>query len=152
MPDATTTRLIAQCRKIAAIFDKELPDTALGPAAHRAGGINPYYNRTTSGLYLEFYYGLPSKIWTPGGYWAMTGSTSFIAGQAERLAALVMRHLDAKLHLPMRQDRNGCYGPVFAIWAIDGELVDAPGDVIRFSKLGYHEMRAEWAELAEGWR
>lgn len=46
-------RLIQQCRAIAAIFDELLPDTAIDANAQRRGGVNPYYNRTSSGLYLE---------------------------------------------------------------------------------------------------
>lgn len=148
-----TARLIAQCRQLAAIFDEELPDTALDAAGHRVGGVNPYYNRTTSGLYLEFYYTYPSKIWTPGGYWAMTGSTVTPGGvDADELVGRFMRHIDTRLHEPVHHSNWGTYGPVYAILAIDGEPIDPPGEVIRFSKDGYQQMKTEWADLAEGWR
>lgn len=155
MPERTqsTARLIAHCRRIAAIFDEELPDTALGAAGHRAGGVNPYYNRTASGLYIEFYYGYPSKIWTPGGYWAMTGGTHTPAGvSADELAPRFMRRLTTKPHLPVSHSRWVTYGPVYAVLAVDGEPVDEPGAVTRFTADGYEEAKSEWAALAEGWR
>lgn len=150
----STEQLIAQCREIAAIFDEELPDTALGAAAHRRGGVNPYYNRTTSGLYLEFYYGYPSKIWTPGGYWQMTGSTITRAGVSQdELVARFMRRIETQLYAPeTHYPRVGTFGPVYAILAIDGNPIEPPGDVIRFAKDGYEQMKTEWAALAEGWR
>lgn len=149
----STARLIAHCRKIAAIFDEELPDTALGPAGHRAGGVNPYYNRTASGLYIEFYYGYPSKIWTPGGYWSMTGSTMTRPGvDPDELVRRFMRRLTTSLHSPVSHSRWGTYGPVYAVLAVEGDPVDEPGPVTRFSAEGYEEMKREWAALAEGWR
>jgi hypothetical protein len=150
MSAAATQRLIAQCKQIAAIFDETMPNTAIDANAHRVGGINPYYNRTTSGLYLEFYYGYPSKIWTPGGYWAMTGSTVTHGGHtAEAVVAPFMARLTTRLHEPQQHSPWGCYGPVYAILAVDGEPVDEPGDVIHFAKDGYSEIKAEWADLAE---
>lgn len=154
MPESTSTtaRLIAHCRKVAAIFDEELPETALAPAGHRAGGVNPYYNRTTSGLYLEFYYGYPSKIWTPGGYWTMTGSTMTPAGVSrEELVAQFMRHLETTLYMPESHSKWGTFGPVYKLLAIDGQPIEPPGDIIRFSKDGYEQMKTEWAALTEGW-
>lgn len=145
-----TGELIAYCRQIAAIFDELLPDTAFDARAHRIGGVNPYYCRTTSGLYLEFYYGYPSKLWTPGGRWSFTGSTVTYGGvRREDLVEPFMQRLATRLHEPMSQSKWGCYGPVYAILAVDGEPVEPPGEVIPFSKDGYAEMKAEWAALAD---
>lgn len=144
---------IQWCRRIAAIFDEELPDTAIEPLAHRRGGINPYYNRTASGLYLEFYYGYPSKVWTPGGYWAMTGSTTtapFVDKDA--LVQRFLQRLTTWLHEPETQTKWGSHGPVYAILEIDGEPIDEPGDVAHFSKDGYAEIKTAWADLATGWQ
>lgn len=149
----TTQRLIAHCRTLARIFDEELPVTAIAPADYRVGGVNPYYNRTTSGLYLEFYYGYPSKVWTPGGYWTMTGSTithAFVDKDA--LAAKFMARITARQTEPLQQSKWGCYGPVYAVTAIDGEPIDEPGEVIPYATHNYREIKAEWADLAEGWR
>ena len=147
-------RLIQQCRRIAAIFDELLPNTALDAPGHRVGGVNPYYNRTESGLYLEFYYGYPSKIWTPGGYWMMTGSTSTPGGvTAAELVEPFMVRLTTDPHHPMSQSLHGCYGPVYKILQIEGEDVEEPGPVQRFHKsTDYLETKSAWAALAEGWR
>ena len=146
--------LIAQCKRIAAIFDELLPDTALDARGHRAGGINPYFNRTASGLYLEFYYGYPSKIWTPGGYWSMTGSTCTPGGvDQDALVEPFMRRLTTFLYEPGRQSRGGPNGPVYANLAIDGDPVELPGVVDPHPRnVDGLTVRAEWAELAQGWR
>ncbi|OCB44003.1 hypothetical protein A5721_22345 [Mycobacterium vulneris] len=147
--------LIRRCRDIAAIFDELLPDTAIDANAHRRGGVNPYYNRTTSGLYLEFYYGYPSKIWTPGGYWTMTGSTVTPPDTDPiELVRPFMQRLSAIEYQPLHQDRWGCYGPVYSILAIDGWSVEYPGPVAhwtRFEDIDYAADKADWADLATGW-
>lgn len=38
------------------------------------GGPNPYHDQTRSGLMLEAYYGMPSRIHTPCGGWKVLGS------------------------------------------------------------------------------
>lgn len=148
------TILIAQCKRIAAIFDELLPDTALDAAGHRVGGINPYFNRTASGLYLEFYYGYPSKIWTPGGYWAMTGSTHTPGGvDKDALVEPFMRRLTTFLYEPGHQSRWGHYGPVYGLLAIDGDPVETPGVVDPHPRnIDYLGVKAQWADLAQGWR
>lgn len=151
MSYASTARLIEHCRHLARIFDEELPNTALDAPAHRRGGVNPYYNRTSSGLYLEFYYGFPSKIWTPGGYWSMTGSTSCLFGEVEELAARFMSRVDVRLTEAGSQSKWGYYGPVYAIVAIDGDPVEWAGAVIPYASDRYAEIKSEWAALAEGW-
>lgn len=153
LPGADRSILIAQCKQIAAIFDELLPATALNPADHRAGGINPYFNRTESGLYLEFYYGYPSKIWTPGGEWSMTGSTTTPGGvDREALVEPFMRRLTAFVYEPGHQGRWGYHGPVYGILAIDGHPVELPGVVTPHPRLvDYLDVKDEWADLAQGW-
>lgn len=144
------TKLIAQCRRIAAIFDELLPDTALNSHGHRIGGVNPYYSRTTTGLYLEFYYGYPSKLWTPGGRWNFVGSTHTPAYvNKDDLVEPFMCHLTTELHRPMTQDKWGCYGPIYAIHQVEGDDVEPPGVVAAFSRDGYEDMKRDWAALAE---
>ncbi|MFN3005115.1 hypothetical protein [Mycolicibacterium wolinskyi] len=144
--------LIARCRQIAALFDELLPDTALNASAHRAGGVNPFYDRTTSGLYLEFYYGYPSKIWTPGGRWHMTGGTWTPAGvDKDELVRPFMERLTTRPHHLPVQTRWGCYGPVYAVLAVDGISVEEPGPVARFIHSDYQREKYEWADLATGW-
>lgn len=142
--------LITQCRRIAAILDEQLPDTALNAHAYRIGGVNPYYSRTTTGLYLQFYYGYPSKLWTPGGRWDFVGSTVTPGGvNKDDLVEPFMIRLTTSLHQPITQDRWGCYGPVYAIHQIEGEDVETPGAVTEFTRDGYLDMKQAWAALAE---
>jgi hypothetical protein len=144
--DERTARLIRQCKKIAALFDELLPDTAIDSHGHRAGGVNPLYRRTASGLYLEFYYGYPSKIWTPGGRWSMTGSTitrPYV--NKEDLVAPFMARLTTRLYESERHDRWRSYGPVYAILAIDGDPVEEPGPV---DHLDYSAVKEQWDDLS----
>jgi hypothetical protein len=148
--------LIRQCRHIAEMFDELLPETAIEARAHRRSGVNPYGKRTSSGLYLEFYYTYPSRLWTPGGQWHMTGSTVTRPNvDPRKLIDPFMARLGTTLHEHQRQDKHGCYGPVYAIHGVDGGRVEPPGTVdTSFNHLSedeYRELKLAWAPLAEGW-
>ena len=151
-----TSELIEACRHLAAVFDETLGHLALDAAAHRRSGVNPYSYRTTAGLYLEFYYGSPSRVWTPGGAWHFSGGLSYTEDQKEIGVAAFMARVTTELHKPGRHEKwgnvdIGFFGPVYKVLAVDGHTLEPPGAVIRFSKDGYREMRTAWAELAEGW-
>lgn len=149
MTDQQKTDLIAQCLRIAQIFDEEFPGTALGSKGYRDGGVNPFYDRTTSGLYLEYSYGAPNKIWTPWGQWSFVGSTAFRSWDEQRKQIdSFMARLTAELYIPLQQDEFGDYGPVYTLHAIEGVELPPPGDVIRIPPNDeYHAARGEWARL-----
>ena len=45
--------------------------------SRRNDDVNPCYNQTESGLFLEYYYGHPHKLWTPWGSYSFTGSAGY---------------------------------------------------------------------------
>lgn len=149
MSDQQKTALIAQCLKVASIFDEEFPDTALESRGYRDGGVNPFYNRTTSGLYLEYFYGAPNKIWTPWGEWSFVGSTGLIFGDEEqkRISSFMAR-LTSELHIPLQQSEFGGFGPVYTLHAVEGVELPPPGEVIpRVPNDEYRAAKEEWARL-----
>lgn len=150
MTDQQKRDLIAQCLRIAEIFDEELPGLALDPDGYRRGGANSFYQRTTSGLYLEFSYGTPNKIWTPWGYWIFVGSKGW-NGTDEQLQAQLasfMARLSVELHIPLQRGNFGEYGPVYKVLAVDGVPLPPPGEVLPNATLDeHHSAQAEWARL-----
>ncbi len=83
---------------------------------HFVGGINPYFNQTKCGLYLEEYYGLPSVIYTPIGKWTIIGVGD---GVSKLLMEHLMEHLKETLGLELdaegKQEIWGHFGPVWRI-------------------------------------
>lgn len=149
MTDQQKTALITQCLTIANIFDEQFPDTALESNGYRDGGVNPFYNRTTSGLYLEFYYGAPNKIWTPWGEWHFVGSTGLTFGdeKQQRISSFMAR-LTSQLHIPLQQSEFGDFGPVYTLHAVDGVQLPPPGEVIpRVPNDEYRAAKEEWGRL-----
>lgn len=149
MTDQQKTDLIAQCLMIAAIFDEEFPGAALAAKAYRDGGVNGFHGRTTSGLYLEFSYGAPNKIWTPWGYWRFASGTGRHFGEERQSQmASFMARLTAELHIPLQQSEFGDYGPVYKLLAVDGVELPPPGEVMASATLDESRAaRAEWARL-----
>lgn len=150
MTDQQKRDLIAHCLHIAEIFDEELAGVALDPEAYRRGGVNGFYQRTTSGLYLEFSYGTPNKIWTPWGYWLFVGSTGYNSTDEQLRAQLAsfMARLSVELHSPLQSGKFGEYGPVYKVLAVDGAQLPPPGDVLPNATLDeHHTAQAEWARL-----
>jgi hypothetical protein len=152
----TTSELIGHCRRIAAVWDDYFTPYQLECHAHRRSGINPYSYRTTAGLYLQFYYGTPSRLWTPGGSWHFAGSMSYPPYTQEPAVQQFLARVDTALHEPQRSEHwgkvhIGLFGPVYRVLGVDGQRIEAPGEVIRFCKDGYREMVTEWADLRTGW-
>lgn len=84
---------------------------------NRHSDINPAWNQTESGLFLELYYGVPGQLWTPWGQWNCWGGgyghwESKIEAILERFGAVEYRSLD------IRDD--GEYGPVYALTRVNG--------------------------------
>lgn len=50
----------------------------------RDDDVNPFYNQMEQGMIVEFYYGLPSKIYTPLGEYHITGSSGGTREESER--------------------------------------------------------------------
>lgn len=113
--------LMRQIKHLARVYDECVTDKWNQSEAYRKGGVNPFHHQTESGLFLEFSYGYPSKVWTPWGYWY------FAAAQpSEAELNAFMARLTVRLHSPVKELTSGFYGPVYAILAIDGEALPEP--------------------------
>lgn len=143
--------LIAECIRIAEIFDEEIPGYAFGPEKSRNGGASGFEKRTTSGLYLEFYYGGPNRLWTPWGRWSFVGSGGTGAYEhdlRERQRAAFMSRLSTQLHSPVKSDESGDYGPVYKVLAVDGIELPPPGDMLPWASWeDGNAASAEWIRL-----
>lgn len=143
--------LIGQCLKIADIFDTAFARVS-SSRSWRVDGLNPFYDRTTSGLYLEFYSGRPDKLWTPWGGWRWEGwQRAQSAGggtgvKQDRMVSAFMAHLDVELLIPLQQNRSGAFGPVYKLLGVDGEKLPAPGEIRPTATVKeYEAAEAEWA-------
>lgn len=115
--------LYAAMRKIADIFFEEVKKADKeGKIRAEFGddGVNPFYNQTGSGLFLEYYYGQPDKVWTPWGYWRFLWNVSY-SGDApwEEILSNVLQRLGATEYMPERNLSYGTVGPVYAIHRVD---------------------------------
>jgi len=114
--------------------------------------VNPYYDRTQSGLFVEVYYGSASEIWTPWGRWSFR--TKGISGTSREYAAVMEAFLGrvrTTVHEAQRTTRIGEYGPILAVVSVDG-CEPIPPAVAGRSRTElvdprYHETIAEWREL-----
>lgn len=92
----------------------------------RNQGVNPYYNQTQTGLFLDFYYATPSSIWTPWGEYNFKGSAIYNSGAEEELVQGVMQRLTTALHRPKIYNTMGEIGPTYAILAVEDTELPAP--------------------------
>lgn len=145
LSDAEKMSLMRHVKHLAQVYDEYVNDPYDTSASYRAGGVNALNNQTLNGLYLEFYYGLPSKIWTPWGYWHFAAAQ---AGQTDLKG--FMSRLTVREHVP-EQIEWGHYGPIYAVLAVDGE--ELPEPILPVDKrqfLDYDTAKAEWKRYFEG--
>ena len=113
--------LMRTIKRIAEVHDEYSTGKWDASNDYRAGGINPIYNQTLDGLFLEFYYSGPSKLWTPWGYWHFSATQP---GQFDLEG--FMSRLTLAVHREAENTRNGTVGPIYAILAVDGEALPKP--------------------------
>ena len=79
---------------------------------------NPY-NEQTNGLFLEFYYGTPSSLWTPWGIWKFCGSGSgswnIEAEPGKSLINKILERTGAVIFAAEQEVSMGCFGPVYGL-------------------------------------
>ncbi len=112
----------------------------------RRDSVNPFYNQTKQGLFLEVYYGAPSVLWTPWGKWGFTGPAY---GDLSKTTKEFLRRLGAVMCVKERTSNLvGVYGPVYALYRIDDQPLPAP--IRRASREDYltdEEAELEWERL-----
>lgn len=143
LSDDEKRSLMHHIKQLAAIFDEYTNDPYNSSQGHRVGGVNPFYNQTINGLYLEFYYGTVSKVWTPWGHWHFAAAQSYETDLVGFMSRLTVRE-----HIPEHNTQMGVIGPVYAVLAIDGD--DLPEPVLPTDKrqyLEYEDARAQWEQF-----
>jgi hypothetical protein len=144
--------LFAAVGKIIGIFFDELErwDTKKTIWVERRDeGVNPFYNQTETGLFLEFYYGHPSQIWTPWGHVKFTGSVSCSGiSPWDKINDAFLERLGAKLFVPEKHEKWGVYGPVFAIHKVDEMELPEPQLRERQDFLEYEVAKEAYENMA----
>lgn len=109
--------LFCAAHRIADIIHDDRARRGLWMEDRRGESVNGFYNHTSSGLFLEMYYGLPSTLWTPWGKWGFGGSG--IGGEEGQTLAFLVAHFGVVEHLALKVTGMGCFGPVFALYRVD---------------------------------
>lgn len=134
-------RLMVLCQAFADEENKLFP---FGDNPHDY--LNPYWNRTISGLFLEMYYGLPDKIWTPAGHVKVgNGETGRWRGFEDYLRQFV----DFSVYQAEVQEKIGYIGPVYAIHAIDGVACPEPFALDKPYPDNGDVLKAQWIAFLE---
>lgn len=137
------TTLMRSIKHLAEVYDACADDPNNVSEEYRAGGANSFYDQTRTGLYLEFYYGGPSKVWTPWGSWHFGAAQRYQFDLDKFMARLTVRE-----HIAQHNTNMGTIGPVYALLAIDGEALPEPSLLEdRRQHMSHAESKAEWARL-----
>jgi hypothetical protein len=139
-------------RKIADIaFELYSPDPKLDGWLddRRDQGVNPYYNQTIDGLFIEQYYGIPGSIWTPWGKWGCWGSGT---SRLDLMEDFLHRVGEAVEAIPVVNTRDGTLGPVFAVVRVGDIVLPKPELRDRGSLIKYEEAKRLWAEVDQQFR
>lgn len=95
--------------------------------SRRNDDVNPYYDQTERGLFLEYYYGHPHKLWTPWGSLSFTASVGYSSDAPwEAILSEYLQRLGAEVYLPEVNTRMGTYGPVYQIHKVDEVVLPTP--------------------------
>lgn len=150
--------LFVAARRVADIFDEEV-DRAKKNGADlwveikgRKDGANPYYHQTENGLFLEYYYGHPDKVWTPWGYWQFAWSSGHSGNPWPKIMERMLKRLGATLYIPERNERYGTVGPVYAIHQVDKTKLPEPKERERQNFLEYEVAKNAWESMSKRYK
>lgn len=152
--DEQKYKLFCAARRIADIVfeliasDSEL-DEDLFLDDTRSEGLFNSSNQTEEGLYLELYYGLPSRLRTPWGTWKFGGSGG---GGMRKILETLLSRFEAAIYLPKTSDSNGDYGQVYALHKVDGEPLPEPKARERSAYMTHEEADREWKKMEKRFR
>lgn len=143
LSDEDKKALVRHIKRLAKVYDKHVKDPWDASHAYRVGGVNPFYHQTGNGLYLEFYYGGPSKVWTPWGEWTFAAAQPYETDLEGFMSRLTVREYIAE-----RTTDMGVFGPVYAILAINGKPLPEPERLTdRRQYLQYEDAKAQWEKF-----
>ncbi len=111
----------------------------------RSEGVNPFYNQTTGGIFIEQYYGGPGSIWTPWGKWGCWGGGS---GRGEKAMQDFLSAIGkVEVFKPVEHSQMGSVGPIYAVLQVGDVVLPKPELRERVSYLEYEEANRLWAEV-----
>jgi|GEM_PF-2353003 len=116
----------------------------------REQSVNPRFSQTTGGLFLFVYFGAPGNLWTPWGEWNCWGGSGGNGGGelcSNSLKSFLAAIDCVELHIPEKQTREECFGPVYAIRKIGDIELPKPELRPRLSYLEYADAKHQWEEL-----
>lgn len=104
---------------------------------------NPYYNQTRSGLFIEFYYSHPSKIWTPWGEFTVWQCMS--GGAEEKFREYLTEAFGAQVYKERFRTDAGEHGPYLSLHVLDGQPLPEPTMFPRGTRrTPYDELKKSW--------
>ena len=159
MRDVATVRrereveLYCAAREVADLVFAELearggstsPGRALWLEDRRGERVNPCHVQARSGLFLEMYYGLPSRLWTPWGVWGFAGSGM---GNFSTLVGDLLPKLGAAEFRPQQTMSMGEFGPVYALTSVGGRPLPRAELRERGEFVAYEDAHRRWVEMA----
>lgn len=132
-------------REMFEAYAKEHPNNPPAISFRNDCDINPYFNQTSQGIFLEYCYGKPARFWTPWGQYEFCDGAS--GHMVEELNQTLLSRLDATLYLEVKNTRAGCIGPVYAIHGVDELKLPEPQVRDPLGFVLYKECEAEWERL-----
>lgn len=142
-PELTEREAISKIRTMVFAVGECSPDLYM---QRRTDSPNPFYRQTSSGLFLEIYYGMPSTLWTPWGKLEIGGSGH---GNWDSAVATILPRLGAVAHAPLTSTAMGEFGPVYALTRVDGSELPEPVLRHRSEFLSYENALAAWTSGGE---
>lgn len=145
--------LYVAIRRIADIFFEEVRRAQAAGADLNVEflneNVNPFYNQTDSGLFVEYYYSSPSKIWTPWGYWQCIWHVSYSGNPWEEILPRFLERIGATEHMPLRHASYGEVGPVYAVHRVDDVELPEPKVRERQNYLEYEVANKAWDNMTK---
>ena len=89
--------LYEAAREVADLVHAVAAETGVSMDDSREDKVNPFDNQTSDGLFLEFYYSIPSRLWTPWGKWNFGGGGGGGPDSFAKLAKHVLKKLSATM-------------------------------------------------------
>lgn len=115
-------------------------------ADRRSESANPFYDQTVDGIFLEMYYGMPSKLWTPWGKYGFAGSGS---GRWDALLPKILERLGATVYSEEEVTDMGSFGPVYALHKVDDTPLPEPARRVHADYISYEESKEAWKDCTE---
>jgi hypothetical protein len=150
MSDADVALLYRAARRVADIFH-EVADADPMIAwciDQRHGSVNPYFNQTLNGLFLDYSYRNPSSIWTPWGAWSFRGGIATHRGY-ESFGEAFMERLEVSLFREVEDEDGAPVGSTYALLAVEGTKLPEPTLKEWGDFTPYDQAKIQWGQLTE---